>query len=153
MGRPNLSLPTTTVIRIASASLHKDRHVQATASAVPHFLNRSSLVACRASKEDQILIWIRDYKGSGTPWLLLKRLMEGDSCSLITQKQLFDFIRGGNLDGSGEQMFAVANICDDHRFGDQPQVESCIVAEDLPVVGRVAIEEFDRETELLCIEI
>jgi len=60
--------------------------------------NRSSSVGCRASKEDEILIWIRDYKGSGTPWLLLKYLMEGDSCSLITQKQLFDFVRGVDRD-------------------------------------------------------
>src|SRR5467141_338535 len=51
------------------------------------FPNRSSSVGCRASKEDEILIWIRDYEGSGTPWLLLKCLMEGDSCSLITQKR------------------------------------------------------------------
>ena len=79
--------------------------------------------------------------------------MEADSCSLITQKQLFDFVRGGNRDGSGEQVFALANICNEHRFEDQPQVESYIVAEDLPVVWRVAIDEFDREAELLCIEI
>jgi multidrug efflux pump subunit AcrA (membrane-fusion protein) len=32
IGRPSLSLPTTTAIRIASASLHKDRHPQATVS-------------------------------------------------------------------------------------------------------------------------
>src|ERR1700686_1491851 len=79
--------------------------------------------------------------------------MEGDSCSLITQKQLFDFVRGGNRDGSGEQMFALANIASEHRFADQPQVESCIVAEDLPAVWRIAIDEFDREAELVCIEI
>ena len=60
--------------------------------------NRSSSVGFRASKEDEILIWIRDYKGSGTPWLLLKCLMQGDSCSLITQKQLFDFVRGVDRD-------------------------------------------------------
>jgi hypothetical protein len=36
-GQPSLSLPTTTAIRIASASLHNDRHLQATESAVPHF--------------------------------------------------------------------------------------------------------------------
>jgi hypothetical protein len=30
MGRPSLSLPTMTAIRIASASLHKDKHLQAT---------------------------------------------------------------------------------------------------------------------------
>src|SRR6266481_9232039 len=117
------------------------------------FPNRSSSVGCRASKEDEILIWIRDYKGSGTPRLLLKCLMEGDSCSLITQKQLFDFVRGVNRDGSGEQMFALANIASKNRFEDQPQVESRIVAEDLPVVWRIAIDEFDREAELVCVEI
>ena len=40
--------------------------------------SRSRSVGCRASKENEILIWIRDYKGSGTPWLLLEWLMEGD---------------------------------------------------------------------------
>src|SRR5713226_572764 len=153
MGRPSLSLPTTTAIRIASASLHKDRQSPGNRVRSSAFLNRSGSVGCRASKEDEILIWIRDYEGSGTPWLLLKCLMEGDSCSLITQKQLFDFVRGVNRDGSGEQMFALANIASKNRFEDQPQVESRIVAEDLPVVGRIAIDEFDREAELVCIEI
>jgi hypothetical protein len=27
---------------------------------------------------------------------------------------LFDFVRGGNRDGSGEQMFALANIANEH---------------------------------------
>src|SRR5712692_2224636 len=153
MGRPSLSLPTTTAIRIASASLHKDRQSPGNRVRSSTFLNRSSSVGCRASKEDEILIWIRDDKGSGTPCLLLKCLMEGDSCSLIAQKQLFDFVHGGNRDGSGQQMFALANIASEHRFEDQPQGESCIVANDLPVVWRIAIDEFDREAELVCIEI
>jgi hypothetical protein len=67
-------------------------------------VSRSSSVSFRASKEDEILIWIRDYKGSRAPWLLLKFLMERDSCSLITQKQLLDFVGGGNCDGSREQI-------------------------------------------------
>ena len=40
--------------------------------------SRSRSVGCRASKENEILIWIRDYKRSGTPWLVLEWLMEGD---------------------------------------------------------------------------
>src|SRR5271157_784302 len=112
-----------------------------------------SSVGCRASKEDEILIWIRDYECCGTPRLLLECLMEGDSRSLITQKQLFDFVRGGNRDGSGEQMFALANIACKHGFGDYPQGESCIVTDDLPVELRMAIDEFDCEAELVCIEI
>src|SRR5258708_33564431 len=79
--------------------------------------------------------------------------MEGDCCSLISQKQLFDLVRRGNGDGSGQQMFALANICNEHRFEDQSQVESCIVADNLPVVWRIAINEFDREAELVHIEI
>jgi len=79
--------------------------------------------------------------------------MEGDSCNLITQKQLFDFVRGANRDGSGKQMFALANIANEHRFEDQPQVESRIIAEDLPVEWRIAIDEFDGEAELVRIEI
>ena len=50
-------------------------------------------------------------------------------------------------------MFALANIANEHRFEDQSQSESCIVADDLPVVWRIAIDEFDREAELVCIEI
>ena len=79
--------------------------------------------------------------------------MERNSCSLMTQKQLFDFVRGGNCDGSGEQMFALANIASEHWFEDQPQGESCIVADDLAVLWRIAIDEFDSEAEPVCIEI
>ena len=50
-------------------------------------------------------------------------------------------------------MFALANIVNEHRFEDQPQGESCIVAEDLPVEWRIAIDEFDGEAELVCIKI
>ena len=121
-------------------------------AAILHF-RAEKLVGCRAGKENEILIWIRNHKGSGTPRFLLKCLMEGDSRSLITQKQLFDFASRGNRDGSGEQMFALANIAGEYRFADQPQVESCIVAEDLPVVWRMPIDEFDREAELVCVEI
>jgi len=79
--------------------------------------------------------------------------MEGDSPSLITQKQLFDFVRGVNGDGSGKQMFALANMANEHGFEDQPQRESRIVADDLAVVWRIAIDEFEREAELVCVEI
>src|SRR5277367_4859344 len=113
----------------------------------------SSLVGCRASKEDEILIWVRDYKGHGTPWLLLKCLVKGHSCSLITQKQLFDFVCSDNRNGSGQQMLALANIASKYRFEDQPQRESCIVTNDLPVEWRIAVDEFHREAELVCIEI
>jgi len=50
-------------------------------------------------------------------------------------------------------MFALANIANEHTFEDQPQVESRIVAEILPVEWRIAIDEFDGEAELVCIEI
>jgi hypothetical protein len=60
----------------------------ATVASVPSsaFLNRSISVVRRAGKQDEILIRIRDHKSSGSPRLLLKRLMEGNSRSLITQK-------------------------------------------------------------------
>ena len=67
------------------------------------FPDRSTSVGCRASEEDEILVWVRDYESRGTPWFLLERLMDGDSCSLITQEELFDFVRGGGRYGSGEQ--------------------------------------------------
>ena len=40
------------------------------------FSHGSSSVGCGAGKEDEIFIRIRNYKGSGTPWFLLKCLME-----------------------------------------------------------------------------
>src|SRR5580658_9082864 len=116
-------------------------------------LRKGSSSVCWASKEDEILIWIRDDKGSGSPWLLFKCLIEGDSSSLITQKQLFDFVRSGNRNGSGEQMFPLANIAGEHRFRDQPQVDSCIVADDLPIEWRIAIDECDLKAELVCKEL
>jgi hypothetical protein len=39
-------------------------------------------------------------------------------------------------------MFALANTGNEHRFEDQPQGESRIVADDLPLVWRIAIDEF-----------
>ena len=117
------------------------------------FSHGCSSVGCGAGKEDEIFIRIRNYKGFGTPWLPLKCLVEGDSCSLITQKQQFDFVHSGNRYGCGEQLFALANIAGEHRFADQPQVEPCIVAADLAVLWRIAINEFDREAELVCIKI
>ena len=50
-------------------------------------------------------------------------------------------------------MFALANIANEYRFADQPQGESCIVADDLPVIWRIAIDEFNRKAELVCMEI
>jgi hypothetical protein len=50
-------------------------------------------------------------------------------------------------------MFALANIASEHGFADQPQVESRLVAEDLAVVWRIAIDECDREAEFVCVEI
>jgi hypothetical protein len=73
MGRPSLSLPTTTVIRIASAFLPKAKHCSSDRPIAGDlrpqyaFLDRRSSVGCRACKEDEILVWIRDDKGSGTP--------------------------------------------------------------------------------------
>jgi len=50
-------------------------------------------------------------------------------------------------------MFALAKIAGEHRFADQPQVESCIVADNLPVEWWIAIDEFDRKPSFVCIEI
>ena len=50
-------------------------------------------------------------------------------------------------------MLALADTFHKHRFADQPQVESCIVATDLPVKRWIAIDKFDREAELVDIKI
>lgn len=79
--------------------------------------------------------------------------MERDSRSLIIEKQLFDFVCGADRDGGGEQVLTLANIAGEYRFEDQPQGESCIVADDLAVEWGIAIDEFDGETELVSIKI
>src|ERR1700753_2769351 len=79
--------------------------------------------------------------------------MKGNSRCLIAQEQLLDLIRSGNRDSSGKQLFALANVACEHRFAHQPKVESRIVAEDLPIEGRIAIEGCDREAEPACIEV
>jgi hypothetical protein len=115
-------------------------------------LDRSSSVGW-TRKEDQVLIRIRDDKGSGAPRLLLECLMERESCSLIIQEKLFDLARGSNRDGSGKQTFALANIAREHRLANQPQVESCTVPHDLRIERRIAIDECDREAELASIKV
>ena len=79
--------------------------------------------------------------------------MKAHSGGLVAQEELFYLIRGRDGDGRREQMFALPNIAGEHRFGDQPQVEACIVADDLAVEWRIAIDEVDREAELVGIEI
>jgi len=49
-----------------------------------------------------------------TPWLLLKCMMEGGSCADNSETLLISFA-GGKRAGSGEQMFALANLDSEHR--------------------------------------
>ncbi len=71
----------------------------------------------------------------------------------MVQEELFDLAVGCECDGGGEQRFALAKVPGKDEFVDQPQVESCLVAEELCVVRRFAVEECDREAEFVCIEV
>ncbi len=46
-------------------------------------------------------------------------------------------------------MFALSNIASEHGFADHPQIKPRMVAGDLPVEWRIAIDEVDREAELV----
>ena len=64
-----------------------------------------------------------------------------------------DLAGGGDGDGGGEQAFALADVAGEDGFGDQPQVDACVVADDLPVVRGIAVEEGDGEAELAGVEV
>ena len=107
----------------------------------------------RAGKEDEIPIRIDHDESSRSPRLFLECLRESNFCGLVAQKELPHLIRARDGDRSRKQMLALADIAREHSFADHPQVKSCIVATDLPVKRRIAVDEFDREAELVCIEI
>ena len=73
----------------------------------------------------------------------------------FTQKaleQLFKIARGADCDGGGEQVLALADA-GKHRLVDVPQVQPGVVAEDLRVVGWIAVDERDREAEAAGVEV
>ena len=79
--------------------------------------------------------------------------MKEHSGGLVTQEELFDLICGSDGERSGEQMLALPNIANEHGFAHHPQCKPSMVASELSVVWRIAIDEVDREAELMGIEI
>jgi hypothetical protein len=79
--------------------------------------------------------------------------MEGDSCNLITQKQLFDFVRGVSTVMEAESRCSRLRTSPTNTGSKTSlKVSRARVAEDLTVVWWIAIDEFDGEAELVCIE-
>ena len=107
----------------------------------------------RAGEENQISIKIYDDEGCGPPGFLLERLMEGYIQGLKAQKELFDLVRAGDGDRSGEQVFAFSNVAGEHGRVDVAQGKPCVVASDLSIKRWIAIDEINREAELASIEI
>ena len=108
---------------------------------------------CRAGKENEISIRIHNDEGPGAPGLLLECLMKVHSRSLATQKELFDLICSSYGERSGKQMLALPDIANEYGFVHHPQSKPGLVACYLPVEWRIAIDEIDREAELMGIEI
>ena len=75
--------------------------------------------------------------------------MEGYVDGLITQKELFDLVCAGDGDRSGEQGFAFSNITSERGLVDVAQGKVCVVASDLSIEWWVAVDEIDREAELV----
>jgi hypothetical protein len=80
-------------------------------------------------------------------------LMKAHSRGLVSQKELFDLACGGDGERSGEQMLTLPNIASEHGFADYPQSKPRLVAGDLPIEWRIAIDEVERKAELIGIEI
>ena len=74
--------------------------------------------------------------------------MEVRPGGLEIQEQLLDLFRRFDGDRGGKQMLALPDVADEHRLADQPQRELRIVAPDLSVKGRIAMDEVDRKAEL-----
>ena len=78
----------------------------------------------------------------------LKRLVEAHPGGLEIEEQLLDLGCAVDGDRGGQQMLALADVADEHRLADQPQREPRVVAPDLSVERRIAIDEVDRKAEL-----
>ena len=106
-----------------------------------------------AGKENEISVGIEYDEGSGAPRFFLQGLTEVHSCGLVTQEKPFDFVCGSNGERGSEQALALANIAGEHGFAHHPQIQARLVAGDLPVEWRIAMDEGDREAELASVEI
>src|SRR5262249_19649485 len=82
------------------------------------------------------------------PGLLLERLVERHARVLELKEELADFRGAVDGDRSGQQALALADIADEHRLADHPEVEPRGVTLDLAVERRLAIGEDDAETKL-----
>jgi hypothetical protein len=76
-------------------------------------------------------------------------LIEVDPGSLILQEQLIDLARRSHGDRSREQALALANIVLEYRLGNQPQVQSRMIATNLSVERRFSEDELNREAKFL----
>jgi hypothetical protein len=106
----------------------------------------------RAGKENEITIGIQHDEGFGAPGLICHFLVEAHSCGLVTRKKVFDLLSGGNRKRSGEQMLTLADIAGEDGFADHPQRKPSMVAGNLRIEWRIAMDEIDREAELIGIE-
>lgn len=84
----------------------------------------------------------------GLPRFGSERLSEGHVCRLAIEEELLDFSRAGQGDGGGEQAFAWADVFGKEGLIHGAEGQVGLIAADLSVEGRVAVDEVHGEAEL-----
>src|SRR5580658_1898878 len=107
----------------------------------------SAVSVCRSGEEDEVAVGVFDDEGLGLPGFGAQGLMNGSACSLVVEEELFDFFGGGERDGGGEQVLALADFFGKERPIHGTQREVGFVAAYLCVEGWVAVDEVEGEAE------
>src|ERR1700678_2288452 len=107
------------------------------------------LFVCGSSKQQQIPIWIFDDEILGAPRLFFQSLAEGDTGGLKLKKQQLDLVCCRDGHRCRQQFLPIADRRLDPWSLDIPQVEPRRVASDLCIVGRFAVTEYKRKSQLL----
>ena len=110
--------------------------------------NCDELLVGGRGEQDEVAVGVFDNEGLGLPWFGAQGLVDGDVCGFVFGEQLMDFAGAGERDGSGEQVFAFADVAGKDRHIHVAEREVGVVAAYLGVEGRVAVGEVEGEAEL-----
>ena len=78
--------------------------------------------------------------------------MKWHSRGLITQKELLNLVCGFNGDRSGEQVLARTDIACEYRLIKLPQRKPRVIATELSVKGRLAVNKIRSDPEFIAKE-
>lgn len=99
-------------------------------------------------EEDEVAVRVFDDEGLGLPRLVPQKLRDGHACRLTREKELLDLVRAGKRDGGGEQGLAFADVLGKDWLVNGTQGQARIIAADLRVERRIAVDEIDDEATL-----